>query len=153
MGSIIEYDHQGCKFKYVFYEGVGFSLFRLQGQARSKMRSGEWGEAWKSLMEKYPEGTATLNNALCYCPRCRKYFSEPRVEFYIPNEGYHYQFDEQDKDRIPEYIINSHYHVLQKETITCPDCDAEVTVMEDLEKVPCPVCGEMIRGRDAGNWD
>ncbi len=153
MGSIIRFTHRECGFKYDFFAGVGFGLFRLQCEAREKMRSGEWGEQWKDLIQKYPEGTATIGKALCFCPKCSKYFTEPRIKFYVPNEGFHYEFDERHEDMIPSYVICEHYHVLEKEDMFCPDCGTKATVMENLNQVPCPVCGKMRKGRDIGDWD
>lgn len=153
MGSIIRFTHKECGFEYDFYEGVGFSLFRLQCNAREKMRSGEWGKQWQDLMEKHPEGTATINKALCFCPNCKKYYTEPRIKFYVPNEGFHYDFHEPNEDMVPTYVIYSDYHLIEKETMFCPDCNAESVVMDNLNKVPCPVCGKIRRGRDIGNWD
>lgn len=104
-------------------------------------------------MKQYPEGAATINKSLCYCENCKKYFSEPRIEFCIPKDGYHFEFYERYPDWIPEHIICKHYQVLEKEAITCPDCDNVATVMERTSKIPCPVCGEMRPGRNIGNWD
>ena len=151
MGSIIRYTHRECKFKLEFYEGVGFHLFRLQCYARENMRSGQWGNHWKKMMEQYPDGTATLNNALCFCPKCKKYFKNPRVEFYIPKEGFQYEYDE--RDMVPNYVIAKHYQLIEKEDIICQDCATRVEVVENLRKINCPVCGKELKGRDVGNWD
>lgn len=67
MGKVIRYTHKKCGFELDFLEGVGFSLFKMQCEAREHMRNGDWGEQWKELMEKHPDGAATLNKALCYC--------------------------------------------------------------------------------------
>ena len=150
MGSIIRYTHKKCGFRFDFLEGVGFGTFAMQCRSRKHMRDGEWGEYWKELIEKYPEGTATLNKAICYCEKCNKYFQEPRIKFYIPKEGYHYESDD---DSVPSYIVYEHYQLLEKETITCPDCDTVTTIIENTSQIPCPVCGEMRKGRDVGNWD
>ena len=73
--------------------------------------------------------------------------------FYVPKDGYHYEFNECHKDYVPRYIIDEHYKVLEKEVITCPDCENEANVIEGVSSIPCPVCGEMQRGRNVGNWD
>lgn len=153
MGSIIRYTHRDCRFKLEFHEGVGFYLFKLQCEARENMRSGKWGEHWKDLMEQYPEGTATLQNALCYCQKCKKYFTEPRVKFYVPKDGFKYEYDERHSDMVPSYIISEHYQLLEKEQITCPDCEADAVVIENFRSIHCPVCGKDLKGRDVGNWD
>lgn len=153
MGSIIRFTHKECGFEFNFYEGVGFRSFAMQCESRKYMRSGEWGDHWKQLIEQYPEGTATLNKAICYCARCKKYFQEPRIEFYIPKEGYHYAPKEGRDDSVPPYIVYEHYQLLEQATITCPDCETVATVMENSAQIPCPVCGKMRRGRDVGNWD
>lgn len=153
MGAIIKYTHKKCGFNLKFLAGVGFTLFRMQCEARGHMRNGDWGERWQRLMEQYPEGTATLNTALCFCERCKKYFTEPRVAFYVPKDGYQYEFDEHHKDYVPTYIIDKHYKVLEKEVITCPDCEKEANIIENVSSIPCPVCGEIRRGRNVGNWD
>ena len=122
MGNIIRFTHRECGFKFDFFEGVGFSLFRLQCNAREKIRSGE-------------------------------YFTEPRIKFYVPDDGYLYEFSEKNEDMVPTHVIYEHYHLLEKEDMVCPDCYSSATVMENLNQVPCPVCRKMCKGRDVGNWD
>jgi len=153
MGKILRFTHKKCGFELDFLEGVGFALFKMQCEARAHMRNGDWGEPWQELIKKHPDGTATINKALCYCEKCKKYFAEPRVVFYIPKEGHHYEFGENHRDTVPTYIIDEHYQVLEKEVITCPNCDSIAVVMESVGKIPCPICGEMRRGRDVGLWD
>lgn len=152
MGSIICYKHEECNFEYNYFEGVGFRLFAMQCRARSHMQNGEWGEHWKSMIEQYPQGTATIRKALCYCERCKMYFTRPRIKFYIPQEGYHYESDD-NKDFVPINIINEHYQLLEAEVLTCPHCDSHLTVMENVSAIPCPVCGKLMKGKDVGNWD
>jgi len=98
-------------------------------------------------------GKLTLNKALCFCEKCKKYFTEPRIEFYIPKEGYHLENDEKQSDSVPRYIIKEHYKIIEKEDITCPDCKTTSTVIEKIQKIKCPVCGKELRGKIWGNWD
>ena len=108
---------------------------------------------WQDLIKKFPDGTATINETLCLCPKCKKYFSQPRKVFYVPNEGYHYDFQEPYDDMVSSCILYYHYHPIIKENIFCLDCNTEATVMEKYSYVPCPICGKILRGRDVGNWD
>ena len=151
MGSVIEFKHEKCGFEFVFLEGAGFSLFRKQCEARRHMRDGDWGEHWKSLIERYPEGTALLNTALCYCEKCSKYWAEPCVQFCIPKDGYHYNSSDDNLDMVPERIIYEHYRLLETEQISCPDCENIAKLVEEPYEIYCPVCGEKICGLEVGN--
>jgi hypothetical protein len=153
MGSIIRFTHKECGFEFSFYKGVGFRLFAMQCESRKYMRTGEWGEHWKELIERYPEGTATLGKAICYCAKCKKYFQEPRIKFYIPKEGYRHVPKEECDDRVLPYEVYSSYQLLEEETITCSKCKKVAQVMEKHTQIPCPVCGKMRRGRNVGDWD
>lgn len=153
MGDIIRFTHRDCKFRFDFHAGVGFRLFREQCNARENMRSGEWGDHWQELMEKYPDGTATLNNAICYCKNCGKYYTEPRVRFYVPKEGYQHEYSERDLDSVSSYIINRFYDLLEEEALICPDCEGQTEVIDDYNHFPCPKCGKSLKGRLIGNWD
>ena len=153
MGSIIQFNHKACGFKFDYFEGVGFSLFAKQCHSRQYMRNGKWGEKWKKLIEEYPNGTATLNRMLCYCEQCKKYYHEPRIEFYIPKDGYYYEFGEEDDDFIDETTLYKRFQLLESEIMLCPDCKKEALVMEDIRRIKCPVCEGMIKGRDVGIWD
>ncbi len=153
MGRIIRFTHKECGFEYDFYEGAGFSLFRLECNAREKMRSGEWGIEWQELMGKYPEGAVTINNMLCFCPNCKKYYTEPCIQFYIPNDGFHYDYHGTSDDYVPDYVINRHFHLIKKDAMFCPDCNSELMVFETYNRIPCLVCGKTRRGRVVGNWD
>ena len=117
------------------------------------MRSGKWGEHWKELIAQYPEGTATLQKALCYCPKCKKYFTEPRIKFYIPKDGFIYEYDEQHPDFVPSFIIFDNYQLMEKEKISCPDCRTDAEVIENHRSIHCPVCGKELKGREVGHWD
>lgn len=153
MGIIIRFTHKKCKFEFNFKEGLGVSLFRKQCQARINMCNGYWGKRWQELIKQYPEGTATTNNVLCYCEKCKKYFDTPRIVFYIPQKGYHYKSGEDYSNTIPARIIYRHYQPLEKEVITCPNCNNTAIVIENTKQIPCPVCGKMRQGREYGNWD
>ena len=153
MGYIINYVHKECNFDFEFFEGVGFGTFAMECESRKYMREGEWGEHWKNLIEQHPDGTATLNQALCYCEKCKKYFNEPRIEFYIPKEGYHYIPNEGEEDGVPSYIVKEHYQLLEKEVIKCPECDTIAKIMQKTSQIPCPVCGKKIKGEKIGCWD
>lgn len=120
--------------------------------ARENMRSGAWGDHWKQMIEKYPEGTATLEHEMCYCKNCGKYYTESQVVFYIPKEGYHYEYDEHHSDMVPQHIICENYEILEKETMICPDCGG-VSKVVDANNFTCPKCGKPIRGQNIGNWD
>lgn len=152
MGAIILFAHEECNFSFEFYEGVGFSLFKAQCMARENMRSGIWGDHWKQMIEKYPEGTATIKNAICYCKNCGKYYTEPQVVFYIPKEGYHYKYDERHSDMVPQNIIRENYEILEEETMICPDCEG-ISYVIASNNFTCPKCGKLINGHDIGNWD
>lgn len=144
MGAVYWLSCKQCKFKFEFHKGVGFFLFSKQCNARSNMREGKWGEHWKKLIEKYPDGTATLCNALCYCKHCKKFYTEPRVEFYVSQDGYKYE-DKDKKDMIPTVVIFEHYSVLEKENMICPDCKESAEVIENFSKAVCPQCGNTLR--------
>ena len=151
MGKIIRYTHKKCGFEFDFREGVGFHLFSINCEAREHMKNGDWGEYWKKLIEQYPNGTAKLRNALCYCERCREYYIGPCVNFYVPKEGYNYPYE--DEDSVPTYMLDEYFCLLEKEVMVCEKCNEEAIVMEDMAPIACPVCGKMRKGRDVGNWD
>ncbi len=153
MGTIVKLRCPDGKFQYDFYEGVGFSLFRQQREARANMREGEWGDHWKKMIEQHPDGTATCRKVLCYCGKCKKYYSEPRIVFYLPKEGFKYE-SKDDNDEVSEYVIIENYEPIDKETMKCPDCGDTLDVIEDIKKASCPYCGKpLIMCKNFGHWD
>ena len=152
MGQIIEFSHKSCKFGFSFLSGTGFLNFKNQLNSRQEIRSGKWGKEWKDLIDQYPEGTGTISNALCFCAKCRTYFTESCREFQVPDGGYHYSFDG-DEDMVPPHIVEAHYHVIKQETKLCPECKTEAAILGNPKKVTCPVCEKECWGKEVGFWD
>ena len=114
MGILIRYTHKKCNFEFEHHKGVGVHLFGQQLKARENMRSGKWGPEWQDLMNQYPEATATIGKVLCYCRKCNDYFSAPQIKFYVPQDGYRYEFSTPFDAINPADIIAKHYRLHRK---------------------------------------
>lgn len=137
MGSIFRFEHKACGFEYKHFDGAGFMSMELEGAALEKIKKGEMGEDWKKALDDNPKAEVAVHNALCYCEKCKKYHSLPQIKLNL--------LEEKDGEE--------GYKALKKETLYCPECKEEVVDMDNVFSVPCPVCGEKIKGKFAGLWD
>ena len=151
MGNLIQFKHSRCHFLYNFRFGKSVFHFRFERTVRKDMRSGKLGDHWKEMMDQYPDGTATVTNALCYCPVCKQFQTEAQISFYKPKEGYQPEFSSEDPDVI--CFAPNHFELVEKEEMYCQKCGGKVEVFEDYMKVPCPKCGEYLDVKAGGWWD
>lgn len=131
MGSIFRFEHKPCGFEYKHFDGVGFMGMELEREAYEKIEKGLMGEEWQSLLKDKPNAEVAVNNTLCYCEKCKKYHSFPQIKL----------LDQERKT------------IIKKEILYCPGCKEEVIDMDNVFDVPCPVCGEKLKGKFAGLWD
>ena len=86
MGSHIRYRCFNCGYSFVEKSGCGFSYHSFCKETAQKMKNGEFGEASKKVLEKYPDAFVECKYVPMKCEQCGEYDSRLSLTILISDK-------------------------------------------------------------------
>lgn len=123
--------------------GIGMMYPRVCEKVYEAALAGEYGEAWKETVENNPTGGFDCAKVVYKCPNCDYWEIDTKKSYYVPVDGYDLKgryiswFHRAWKDVkwiknfrhiCPECSHLMHIADLEKETLVCHECKAELDI-------------------------
>ena len=164
MGSGLSFTCKKCGNNYRVHWGIGIFYPQVYKGVVENIKNGEYGQEWKALFSS--KEYVAVEAAICvyHCKKCHSWRDEPDFSLYEPNslEEIRKMQNERNNDdewgAVPCGSFKEDYHILKRRIHYCTNCGEEMQKLmtyEELQKLPCPQCGNIPEEEDSSPfmWD
>lgn len=159
MGHGNIYKCKECNYQMMVWDGIGFLFPDVYRKNMIDVKSGKYGQEAKELVENNENAAIDCENAVAYCKSCNEYKLTPKLDIYLPKDGYvsdkePVRWTVMDELEVCDYVtgcdLRKHYKKVYEVKHICETCNGKLEVMRNFHarvmhnKIYCPICSGLI---------
>ena len=129
---------KACGERFNAMTGIGMLFPTVYKDTVKDIRSGKYGEDWKTFFEEHPDGVVNCENELLICEECGVPKNEMNLSLYLPKEGV------EDLPKLPfGDDLHEKFTLYKKYPHTCDKCGGACNIVaaSKIKRAACPKCG------------
>lgn len=163
MGHGYSFICKKCRHRYDVHLGIGMMFPRVYASCISDIKSGEYGEEWKSLLLNQENIAVDASKYLYVCKSCGHWKVSYSLSLCVPKEpdkilGERYGDKTRELRRV-SYVspldLEMNYSHLKSYFHKCDKCGKRMhkADADKISSLPCPKCGTENEKSDSIDWD
>ena len=162
MGSILNFHCQTCHKGIQFRIGCGMLYPKIYAATVAKAKNGEFGDTLKSFFEIYPDGAIDCSSVVIVCRNCGNLEQALELSMYCPKADIEKDTSSKiwsvavpcnDIEYVAPAKLRYNYDLYAEYPHKCSKCQGDAYIFRSQEKVPCPVCKNLMKHRVIGSSD
>lgn len=164
MGMGYCYKCKKCNHEYSVHPGIGMTFPTVYREILADISEGKYGSELQKVYQNTPYAAVNGEGVVYICSECGTWEVSTDVSLYAPDDKGHLlkkQYGDKTVEEwghvpyVTPWELGQEYHIVKRHYHKCGKCGKRMHKAsdEELNNLPCPVCGSANQAEDTLMWD